>query len=131
TNEHIAIWEGHKYTKEEAFEASGIRTVYWSDQFETIFKTLMAEAEGCYLNTNEHLRASSKVETREDRFINWCKNEYPAHQYHKSAPIMHRIRSVKNKIELDLMQRACNITEKAFNRILGFIQPNVWEYEIE
>ena len=131
TNEHIAVWEGHKYTKDEAFETSGITTVYWNDQFETIFKTLMAEAEGCYLNTNEHLRASSPVETREDRFIKSCKTKYPAHAYHKSAPIMHEIRSVKNQIEIDIMQQACNITEKGLRRILGFIKPGVWEYEIE
>src|SRR5690606_32116668 len=68
TNEHIAVWEGEKLTKEAAFEVSGIKTVYWLSQFDTIFKTLMAEAESIYLNTNEHLRANTEVQTREDRF---------------------------------------------------------------
>jgi len=80
TNETIAIWEGEKLTKAKAFETSGIETVYWLNQFPTIFKQLMAEAQGIYLNTNEHLRANTEVETREDRFIKQVKADYPAHQ---------------------------------------------------
>lgn len=131
TNDHIAVWEGAKLTKEQATTVSGIKTVMWIQQFPTIFKQLMAEAEGIYLNTNEHLRADTTVQTREDRFIIDVKQQYPAHQVHKSAPIMHRIRSVKESIELELMQNACNITEKGFRRLLGFVKPGVWEYEIE
>jgi Xaa-Pro aminopeptidase len=131
TNETIAVWEGEKLTKEEAFNVSGIRTVYWLNQFPTIFKQMMAESAGVYINTNEHLRANTEVETREDRFIKQLKLDYPAHQVHKSAPIMHKIRSVKDRIEIDLMQRACNITEAGVHRLLGFVKPGVWEYEIE
>lgn len=131
TNEHIAVWEGEKLTKQAAFEVSGIKTVYWLQQFPTIFKQLMVEANGVYINTNEHLRANVEVETREDRFIKKLKQDFPAHQVYKAAPIMHEIRSVKEQIELDLMQRACDITEKGFRRLLNFIQPGVWEYEIE
>jgi Xaa-Pro aminopeptidase len=131
TNEHIAVWEGEKLTKESAFDVSGIKTVYWLSQFDTIFKTLMVEAESVYLNTNEHLRANTEVQTREDRFILDCKQKYPAHSYRKSAPILHRIRSIKEKEELDLMAHACSITEKGVRRILNFIQPGVYEYEIE
>jgi Xaa-Pro aminopeptidase len=131
TNDLIAVWEGEKLTKEQAFEVSGIKTVYWLNQFPVIFKQMMAEASVIYLNTNEHLRANTEVETREDRFIKKVKVDYPAHQMRKSAPIMHRIRSVKDQIELDLMQRACKITEAGVRRILGFVKPGVWEYEIE
>ena len=131
TSELIAIWEGEKLTKQTAFETSGIQTVYWLQQFPTIFKQMMAEASGIYLNTNEHLRANTEVETREDRFIKQVKQDYPAHQVHKAAPIMHKIRSVKEAIELDLMQTACNITEAGVRRLLSFIKPGVWEYEIE
>jgi Xaa-Pro aminopeptidase len=131
TSELIAIWEGEKLTKQTAFETSGIQTVYWLHQFPAIFKQMMAEASGIYLNTNEHLRANTEVETREDRFIKQVKQDYPAHQVHKSAPIMHKIRSIKEQTELDLMQTACNITEAGVRRLLGFIKPGVWEYEIE
>lgn len=131
TNETIAVWEGEKLTKEGAYETSGIKTVYWLDQFERVFKELACESERIYLNTNEHLRANTEGETRNDRFNNWCKKEFPLHEYDRSAPIMHSIRSIKNKIELDLMQEACNITEKGFRRILKFIKPGVMEYNIE
>ena len=131
TNEHIAVWEGEKLTKEAAFEVSGIKNVYWLDQFDTIFNTVMAESNAIYFNTNEHLRADTTVETREDRFIKATKNKYPAHQVLKSAPIMHRLRSVKHSIEIKLMQKACNITKAGIDQLLKFIKPGVWEYEIE
>ena len=131
TTELIAIWEGEKLTKSTAFESSGIKTVYWLQQFPVIFKQVMAECSAIYVNTNEHLRASTIVETREDRFIKTVKNDYPAHHILKSAPIMHRIRAIKHPIEIELMQTACNITEAGFRRLLGFVKPGVWEYEIE
>jgi Xaa-Pro aminopeptidase len=131
TSDLIAVWEGEKLSKNQAFEVSGIKTVYWLQQFPTIFKQMMAESESIYLNTNEHLRASTEVETREDRFIKQVKQDYPAHQVRKSAPLMHKLRSVKHSIELELMQHACNITEKGFRRLLSFIRPGVWEFEIE
>jgi len=131
TNEHIAVWEGEKLTKENAFKTSGIKTVYWLNEFDSILKQLMAEASRVYINTNEHTRANREVETREERFIKRLKKDYPAHQYCKSAPIMHRIRSVKGPEEIELMQNACKITEAGFRRLLKFIKPGVWEYEIE
>ena len=131
TSELIAIWEGEKLTKETALQVSGIKTVYWLQQFPVIFKQLMAECGGIYLNTNEHLRASTEVETREDRFIKKVRIDYPAHQTLKSAPILHQIRAIKSQVEIDLMQTACNITEAGFRRLLGFVKPGVWEYEIE
>lgn len=131
TSELIAIWEGEKLTKDAAFETSGIKTVFWLDQMETVMKTIMHQADKVYINTNEHTRANTEVETREDRFIKAFQAKHPAHQYRKSAPIMHKIRSVKEDIELDLMQTACDITEKGLRRVLSFTKPGVMEYEIE
>ncbi|WP_027138279.1 aminopeptidase P family protein [Gaetbulibacter saemankumensis] len=131
TNEHIAIWEGEKLTKEEAFETSGIKTVYWLKDMEKIMFEIMTQCDTVYINTNEHYRSNVETETREDRFTKWLKNRYPAHAVAKSAPILHRLRSVKSQIEIDLIQEACNITEKGFRRLLNFVKPGVWEYEIE
>jgi Xaa-Pro aminopeptidase len=131
TNEHIAVWEGHKYTKEEAQEASGIENIQWLDKFENVFNTLISLSEHVFLNTNEHLRAGTVVETRDARFIKSCKERYPLHQYHRAAPLMHQLRAVKEQEEIDQMQIACDITEKGFRRILSFVKPGVTEYEIE
>jgi Xaa-Pro aminopeptidase len=131
TSETIKIWEGEKLTKETAFETSGIRTVYWLPQFKSILKALVSEAENIYINKNMHTRANTEMETREDRFVSWMMNEYPAFNYLQSAPIMHGVRAVKHSIEIDLMQTACNITEKGLRRILPFIKPGVMEYNIE
>lgn len=131
TNEHIAVWEGEKLTKEKAFEVSGIKTVYWLQDMERIMFELMTQCDTVYINTNEHYRANVEVETREDRYTKWLKQKYPAHSVAKSAPILQRLRSVKDTIEIDLIQKACNITEKGFKRILNFVKPGVWEYEIE
>ncbi len=131
TDEHIAVWEGEKLNKEKAFETSGIKTVYWLKNFEKVFFEVMTQCETVYLNTNEHYRANIQTQTREARFIDWCKKQYPAHQTAKSNPILQRLRSVKDRVELDLMQKACDITEKAFRRTLNFVKPGVWEYNIE
>lgn len=131
TNEHIAIWEGEKLSKEKATEVSGIKTVYWLTDFERIFQDIMTEADTVYFNTNEHYRQSVETETRENRFIKWSKEKYPAHKWGKSNPILQKIRGIKEPEEIELIQQACTITEKGFKRILGFVKPNVWEYEIE
>lgn len=131
TNAHIAIWEGEKLTKEKAFETSGIKTVYWLQDMEKIMFELMTQCDTVYINTNEHYRANVETETREDRYTKWLKEKYPAHSVAKSAPFLQRLRSVKSQIEINLIQQACNITEKGFRRILNFVKPDVWEYEIE
>lgn len=131
TNAHIAVWEGAKLTKEAAFTTSGIKTVYWLQDLEKILFEMTTYAHTFYINTNEHYRASVETETRENRFTKWLLAKYPAHSVAKSNPILQALRSVKDPIELDIMQHACNITEKGFRRILDFIKPGVWEYEIE
>jgi len=131
TNEHIAIWEGAKLTKENATKTSGIKTVYWLSDFDKIFFDLMTESETVYFNTNEHYRQSVALESREDRFIKKVKGNFPAHNWAKSFPILQDIRGVKEPEEIALLQTACSITEKGFRRILGFVKPGVMEYEIE
>lgn len=131
TNDHIAVWEGEKLTKEKATEVSGIKTVYWLSDFDKIFFDLMTEAETIYFNTNEHYRQAVVTETREDRFIKKCKLNFPAHQWAKSNPILQEIRGIKEPEEIEIMQTACTITDKGFRRLLGFVKPGVWEYEIE
>ncbi len=131
TNEEIMIWEGHKYTKEEAFKTSGIRQVMWLSQFDKTFNMLMAQADHIYLNTNEHIRAEVRVETRDARFVKWCRETYPLHKYERLAPLMHHLRAIKSEKETELLTTACKITEKGFRRVLEFVKPGVMEYEIE
>src|SRR5690606_38156638 len=131
TNEHIAVWEGEKLTKDRAFEVAGIKTVYWLKGFDKVFFELMIQAETVYFNTNEHYRQAVETQAREDRFIAKTKAQFPAHRWAKSNPILQRLRSVKDPIELELMQKACDITEKGFRRILNFVKPGVMEYNIE
>ena len=131
TNEHIAIWYGAKYSKEEATEISGIKTIYWLSEFKKVFFDLMTEAETIYFNTNEHYRQSVELETREDRFIKQCKSDFPAHKWEKSNQILHKLRGVKEPEEITNIQTACDITEKGFRRILPFVKPGIMEFEIE
>jgi Xaa-Pro aminopeptidase len=131
TNEHIAVWEGAKLTKKQARELSGIETVYWLSEFNRVFQQLSTQCDCFYFNTNEHYRQAVETQTREDRFIAWCKKTYPAHRVGKSNPILQKLRAVKAPEEINQIQQACDITEKGFRRILSFIKPGVWEYEIE
>ena len=131
TSEPIALWEGKKYTKDEAADASGVKTVYWNSQFDSVFRPLVFQAERIYLNSNEHLRAEAVVETRDTRFGKWCREAFPLHRYQRLAPIMHDLRAVKSSIEVELIRQAGEISGRAFRRLLDFIRPGVWEYEIE
>ena len=131
TNAHIAVWEGHKLTKSEAAAVTCIDHVQWTTDFEASFLELAKQAENIYINTNEHYRAKVETQTREDRFIEWCKQQFPKKNYEKSNFILQGLRGVKDPEEIAHIQQACDITEKGFRRILGFVKPGVWEFEIE
>jgi len=131
TNEHIAVWEGHKYTKEEAKKASGIESVYWLNDFDAILHSIINYAEHIYINTNENDRYSFSVPYRDLRVLDELRIKYPLHHYERSAPIMRDLRAVKSGIEVELTKKACGITRDAFIRVLKFVKPGVAEYEIE
>jgi len=131
TNDHIAVWEGAKLSKKQAVQLTGIETIYWLSEFNRVFQELSTQCERFYFNTNEHYRQAVETQTREDRFIKWCKKQYPAHGVAKSNPILQQLRSVKDEEEIAQIQQACDITEEGFRRVLSFIKPKVWEYEIE
>jgi Xaa-Pro aminopeptidase len=131
TDETTETWEGQKLTREEARTLSGIRTVYWDRDFNRILRGLAIESEHIYLNRNEHSRADTPVETRSNRFLKQCMADYPLHRYERAAPIMHGLRAVKSSAEIDLIETAVAVSDRAFRRVLRFIKPDVWEYEIE
>lgn len=131
TSEHVMWWEGRKHTQEEASRISGVETVLWSDTFESIFNMLMHYAEHVYLNTNEHDRSISMGETAEIHFARKTMQQFPLHKYERSAPLMHSLRTQKNTQEVALLNRAIDITRKGFLRVLKFLKPGVWEYEVE
>jgi Xaa-Pro aminopeptidase len=131
TSPSIAIWEGAKLTRKQATDLSGIATVLWTSSYEATIQRLMPQAEHLYLNSNEHLRQSNEVETREERRNKELRALYPLHDLRRSAPIMHRIRSRKTEEEIAQVQNAVNITGKALQRVLRFVEPGKKEYEIE
>src|SRR6516162_6372134 len=110
TNEHLVTWEGHKLTKDQAAQVSGIKTVKWLSEFPMVFRTLMCEMDNVFLNSNEHTRADVSVETRDARFVHDCMRQFPLHRYHRLAPLMHKLRAVKSQYEIDAMQAACDLT---------------------
>ena len=131
TSSHIAVWEGPKLDKHQAYETSGIDVVFWLDEMEKIIDEVMQNCETIYYNHNEHYRAKVEVETREERFNKWIESKFENKRKERSNPILQRLRSIKDPIEIKLIQRACDITEKGFRRVLNFVKDGVWEYEIE
>ena len=131
TSELLAIWDGYKYTKEDARKVSGIQTVYWEHEFEKVMRELFIRNQNIYVNINENIRADIETEYRDLRMLAELQSRYPAHNYKRLGPIMDELRSVKHSIEVEIMQQACDITEKALRRVLGFVKPGVHEYEIE
>jgi len=131
TNEYIAQWEGPKYTKEEARQISGIQKVYWLDEMDPILNELILLSKRIYVNTNENDKYSTEVDSRDIRFVKKLRDRYPVHKYHRAQPIMKKLAMIKSSLEVEVMQKAINITASAFNRVLEFVRPGVMEFEIE
>jgi Xaa-Pro aminopeptidase len=127
----LETWEGHKLTKDEAKQLTGIERIQWLSAFPGLLQRLMCQAENVFLNSNEHPRAASEVETREARFVAEVKRRYPLHTYHRLGRLMHRLRVVKSPEEVRLIEEACRITQAGFERVARFIRPGVFEHEIE
>lgn len=131
SNELIEVWYGHKYTFEEARSVSGVQQVFWYDEFDSLMRAVINMAQTIYLNLNENDRVSNKAPYHDLNFAHRLKERFPLHQYERAAPIMHRLRSVKSKAELEIMQKAIACSEKMFHRILKFVKPGYKEYEVE
>lgn len=131
TNEHIAVWEGHKLTCEEARASTGIQNVKWVEDFDLTLQTILAESRHIYLASNEHIRRAVATETRNSRFLKECLSKFPLYNYERLAPIIYDLRTVKEKIEIEQLQIACDITGKGFRKVLAMVRPGVWEFEIE
>lgn len=131
TNEHIAVWEGHKYSKEEAREISGIANIYWLDELELLLNEAFATTNDIYLNRNEYPKFFPEVEERNHRKGKQLQEKFPLHQFHRSAPVLTALRMIKSSEELGLIQQACDITKKGFERVLQFTKPGVFEFEIQ
>lgn len=131
TSEKIRIWEGEKLTKEKATELSGIQTVKWIDSFESDFVRLALETERIYLETNEHARATHKVATRNDRFIEDCRKQFPLHEYDRLAPLLAELRAIKEPQEIAMIRQALSITEVGLRRVMDMLRPDIGEWEVE
>jgi len=130
-NDHLKVWEGHKHTQEEARRISGIQEIKWLSEFPGFLHRSMCELDHAYLNSNEHGAASLDVDSRDARFVKRMRERYPLHTYHRLARELHDLRVVKSKIEVDLLRKACEITDQGFRRVLEFVRPGVNEMEVE
>ncbi|MBL0883330.1 MAG: aminopeptidase P N-terminal domain-containing protein [Chitinophagaceae bacterium] len=130
-NELKEKWDGKRLRKQEATAISGITTIVWLDSLDALLQTWMHLADSVYLDTNENDRKASLIRSRDYRFVDEMKERYPLHTYHRAAKIMKSMRAIKTKEEVAVLQQAINITDLTFRRLLGFIKPGVFEYEIE
>jgi Xaa-Pro aminopeptidase len=130
-DEQLTTWQGHKYTKAEIQDISGVKTVMWLDDFEITFRDLMYYANTVYLNQNEYVKLSTDVPSKDLRFARYLRDNFPVYTYDRLAPLLTSLRLVKEPEEVALIQKACDLTEKAFRRVLRFVKPGVMEYEVE
>jgi Xaa-Pro aminopeptidase len=131
TSEKIAVWEGHKLTKEEAREISGIQYIYWLEEFEASLKEVLADAEAVFLNSNEYVKFFSEVPDKNFRFAKSFIEQYPLHKVERAAPLLVKLRTIKSKEEIELLKKACQITKKGFERVMKFVKPGNLEFEVQ
>lgn len=130
-NELKEKWDGKRLRAAEAKAISGISTVLWLDSLEAVLQTWVHLADTIYLDTNENDRRSVLLRTRDYRFVDEMRSRYPLHHYERAAKIMKDVRGIKTALEVEVMQEAIDITDRTFRRLMKFIRPGVWEYEIE
>jgi len=130
-NELKEKWDGKRLSAKEATAISGIETIVWTDSIDALLQTWIHLADTIYLDTNENDRKASLIRSREYRFVDEMKARYPLHHYLRAAKIMKELRSIKTKEEIVVLQKAIDITETTFRRLLQFIKPGIMEYEIE
>ena len=131
TSDAMVTWNGYKLSMDQAREVSGINNIYWADEFEVKMRPIINYASNIYLSLNENDRSTISTPYKDLRFAQMMRDKYPLHEFERATPILHRLRSIKSNYELDLMKIAVGISEKMFSRILKFVKPGVWEYEIE
>jgi Xaa-Pro aminopeptidase len=131
TNEQLATWEGHKYTKEEARDISGIENVFWLDDFEASLREALAFTGPVFLNSNEYVKYFNDVPDKNHRFALDFKEKYPLHKIERAAPVLTELRSIKSEEEIEILSHACEITRKGFERVLKFVRAGIYEFEIE
>jgi len=130
-NELKEKWDGKRLRVKEAQETSGMQTIVWLDSLDGLLQPWIHLADAIYLDSNENDRKASLVRSRDYRFIDEMKSRYPLHQYLRAAKIMKEVRAIKTALEVEVLQKAIDITENTFRRLLQFIKPGVMEYEIE
>lgn len=131
TSDLMVTWNGHKYTMDEVREVSGIRNVKWLDEFEITLRDLMSRVQVVYLNQNEYPKFITEVADRDARFAVKMRQDFPVHSYERLAPIVTGLRLVKEPEEIVQLQRACDLTNEGFRRVLAFVKPGQKEYEVE
>jgi Xaa-Pro aminopeptidase len=131
TNDLMVTWNGYKYTPEQARELSGVKTVKWLDEFELTLRDQMSRVQTVYLNQNEYVKFTTDVPSRDVRFAEKMRKDFPVHTYERLAPLITSLRMVKEREEITQMQKACDLTRDGFLRILDLVKPGVMEYEVE
>lgn len=130
-NVEMETWHGRKLTKSEAQAISGIETIIWEDEFEHMLPELVYPVETIYLNMPEYLKFKPEVESREKRLEKAISKRFPLHRKERLAPLLTSLRLIKEPEEVNTIRYACQITGKAFDRVLTFVKPGVHEYEVE
>jgi Xaa-Pro aminopeptidase len=130
-NELKEKWDGFRLRVNEARAISGIHTIVWLDSIEGLLQPWIHLADTIYLNSNENDRKANWVPVRDYRYAAQMRERYPMHQFKRSARILKDLRAIKTAEEIVVMQRAIDITDQTFRRLLAFIRPGVMEYEIE
>ena len=130
-NELKEKWNGHLLRENEGQAVSGIKTIVWLDVLEGFLQPWIHVADTIYLNTNENDRKANEVPVRDYRYAAYMRNRYPLHNYRRSSKIMKELRAIKTSLEVEVIQKAIDITDVTFRRLLGFIKPGVTEYEID
>jgi Xaa-Pro aminopeptidase len=114
----LETWEGHKLTKSEATQISGVKNVKYIEEFEPLLHMLIHNSENIYLNLPEIPKFLPEVKIKNEIFAIQLKEKYPFTQIRAVSANSSTTELKKSLLKLDLIKKAIGITRNAFLKVL-------------
>ncbi len=143
-NPAAETWSGKMYSREQAENISGIKTIADAREFDNFIqslkdkKTFTAKDEGVsvsafppnlYLLLPENEKdGDGLAEFRQEYAFSKSLNGY---KIENAQPIFGELRLVKSPMEIKLVQHAIDITTEAQERAMSMVGQAHWEYEVQ
>ena len=128
-DEMYAKWIGHRLTKEEAADLSGIATdhIYYRNEYDAMLKEWLKGAKSFYLDLEKARNVnfnSFGLQTAKDY-------EGTGVEIRDIYPYLDALRSAKQPEEIELLKKAIAVTNQGIQSLMKHAKTGMYEYQLE